>query len=292
MEEIMKNIANSTTRKPLAPEEKWESLTLANNFIFYKVMRHHPDACRHLIEILLGIKIDRIEMSNEESVFIDYDSHGIRLDVFVRGSDRIFDIEIQCTDTKDLAERSRYYQGVMDVDTLKSGQKYREMKTSHVIFICMEDIFKNELPICTFENICTEDGKTKLNDRAYKHFFIAKNCAKLKGDGEINEFFDFLTSNRTCGNFTSNLESFVNDAKHNTQWRMQYMTWERQRAYDHDAGFEEGAQANAIGSARNLLRMNLLTPEQISQAVSLPLEQVLALKEELAAEVSCEKTER
>ncbi len=109
------------TRKTLTPEEKWESLTLANNFIFYKVMRHHPDACRHLIEILLGIKIDRIEMSNEESVFIDYDSHGIRLDVFVKGSDRIFDIEIQCTDTKDLPERSRYYQGVMDVDTLKSG---------------------------------------------------------------------------------------------------------------------------------------------------------------------------
>ena len=39
---------------------------------------------------------------------------------------------------------------------------------------------------------------------------------------------------------------------------------------------------NKIENARNLLKMNLGTPEQISQAVSLPLEQVLALKEELA----------
>ena len=41
---------------------------------------------------------------------------------------------------------------------------------------------------------------------------------------------------------------------------------------------------NKIENARNLLKMNLGTPEQISQAVSLPLEQVLAIKEELETE--------
>ena len=49
-------------------------------------------------------------------------------------------------------------------------------------------------------------------------------------------------------------------------------------------GREEGAKATAIANAKNLLRMNLGSLEQISQAVSLPLEQVLALKEELASE--------
>ena len=41
---------------------------------------------------------------------------------------------------------------------------------------------------------------------------------------------------------------------------------------------------NKIANAKNLLRMNLGSPDQISQAVSLPLEQVLALKEELMRE--------
>ena len=45
-----------------------------------------------------------------------------------------------------------------------------------------------------------------------------------------------------------------------------------------------GAQQTAIANARNLLSMNLGTPEQIAQAVSLPLEQVLALKNELETE--------
>ena len=266
-----------TENKKLTPEEKWESLTLANNFIFYKVMRHHPDACQHLIEMLLGIKIEKMEIHGEETIELDVDSKGIRLDVYVKDTNQMFDVELQATDTKELPERSRYYQGMMDLDMLKEGQKYKDLKTSHVIFICMKDIFNNELPVCTFENICIEDGRTKLNDRAYKHFFMAEKCAKLIKDTEVREFFEFLVSSTAKSNYTKELEDYVIDARHNMQWRFQYMTWERQRAYDFDAGKE----ANAIESAKNLLLMNILTPEQISQAVSLPLEQVLELKKEV-----------
>ena len=49
-------------------------------------------------------------------------------------------------------------------------------------------------------------------------------------------------------------------------------------------GMEEGVSLGthqaARATAQNLFRMNILTPEQISQAVSLPLEEVLALKED------------
>ena len=62
------------------------------------------------------------------------------------------------------------------------------------------------------------------------------------------------------------------------------MTWQQTIDEEKEISFEEGAQANAIENARNLLRMNLLTEEQISQAVSLPLEQVIALKDELKTE--------
>ena len=44
---------------------------------------------------------------------------------------------------------------------------------------------------------------------------------------------------------------------------------------------EDATEATKIANAKNLLRMNLGSVEQISQAVSLPLDQVLALKEEL-----------
>jgi len=51
--------------------------------------------------------------------------------------------------------------------------------------------------------------------------------------------------------------------------------------YAERRGFKEGAEKKAIENARNLLKMNLGTVEQISQAINLPLEEVLKIKEEL-----------
>ena len=50
-----------------------------------------------------------------------------------------------------------------------------------------------------------------------------------------------------------------------------------------EEGREEGAQANAIENARNLLRLGV-AEETVSQGCSLPLEQVIALKNELKTE--------
>ena len=46
-------------------------------------------------------------------------------------------------------------------------------------------------------------------------------------------------------------------------------------------GREEGAKATAIANAKNLLSLNKLSADEIAQCCSLPLEQVLALKEEI-----------
>ena len=100
--------------------KEWKKATL--DFIFYKVMRHHQEACRHLLEMLLEIKIESIEINTEETIALDFDSKGIRLDVFIKDTNRLFDVELQVANTKELPERARYYQGVMD-----GG--YREART-------------------------------------------------------------------------------------------------------------------------------------------------------------------
>ena len=221
-------------------------------------------------------------MSTEETIALDFDSKGIRLDVFVKDTNRMFDVELQVANTKELPERARYYQGVMDVDTLKAGQKYRELRESHVIFICLDDIFQNGLPINTFENICLEDGKTKLGDRAYKHFFFVPLCAKMIKDEETKAFFELLMSNEASTDYTDELKIYVTDAKQRTENKRQFMEWERQRAYD----FEDGMQQKAIEAATNLLKMKLGTPEQIAQAQGLPLEKVLELQKSISVETN------
>ncbi|MCR5613803.1 MAG: hypothetical protein K6G21_09020, partial [Treponema sp.] len=157
----------------------------------------------------------------------------------------------------------------------KSGEKYSKLKDSHVIFICLESIFSNGLPVCTFENICLEDGITKLNDRAYKHFFIAPLCARIVEDKEIRAFFEFLLSNKAKSRFTAELGKYVKAAKQNKQWEVQYMTWERQRTYDFDAGKEQGIQTKAIEAAVMLVKDYNATPETAAEKMNAPLDKVL-----------------
>ena len=46
-------------------------------------------------------------------------------------------------------------------------------------------------------------------------------------------------------------------------------------------GVEKGASQKAIEAAENLLRLNLLSVEQIAQVQGIPIEQVLQIKEKL-----------
>ncbi len=104
-------------------------------------------------------------------------------------------------------------------------------------------------------------------------------------DEEVRSFFQFLISNRARNEFTSDLKDYVTDAKHNMQWRFQFMTWERQRAYDYDdgkaAGIQIGEKKKAVEDARNLLKKGI-SPELIAECIGLPLDEV----EKFATEVS------
>ena len=258
----------------LTPQEKWEQATIANNFIFYKVMRHNPDVCKELLEILLEFKIERIEMSQEEVVDIDFASKGIRMDVYARDCDglKAYNIEVQTTDTNELPERARYYQGVMDVDLLKSGQQYKELKTTYIIFICLDDVFKKGLAKYTFENLCLEDTETKLNDRTQKVFYICKNYDKLL-DARQKAFLRMVTQNSSSDDFTRRVGGLVENAKRNTQWRQQFMEWDREMAYMRAKGREEGARQNAVENARSFYA-NGASLELIAKSLNMTEEQV------------------
>lgn len=265
--------------KNLTPEEEWEHITIANNFIFYYVMRNNPDICKEVIERLLQIEIDHIEMAQEETVTVDIESKSIRMDVYVKNSTQVFDLEIQAKDTKELPERARYYQGIIDVDSLKSGEVYSKLKESYIIFICLTDIFEKGLPTYTFENLCVQDTSIKLNDKAYKYFFIAQNYDKLK-DVRQKNFLCLVMKNEGSDELSEKILSKVNTAKQNVLLRKKYMEYERQRTYDILLGKEQGATQKAEEDAIAFLKEGD-SPEKIARCIKLPLERVQELAEQI-----------
>ena len=72
-----------------------EELTVTDDFMFNAVMKN-KEICIGLLERLLEIKIADIKyLEVQKSLKPYYNSKGVRLDVYVQGSDKIFDIEVQ-----------------------------------------------------------------------------------------------------------------------------------------------------------------------------------------------------
>ena len=239
-------------------------------------MQNNEDVCKELLEILLQIKIDHIVMHTEETIEIDYNKKGIRLDVYAQGADKAFDLEMQSTDKGELPERARYYQGVLDVQALSSGADYKELKDNYVIFICVPDIFERGLAKYTFENLCLENTEIKLNDRAYKYFFIASNYDKIL-DERQRAFLKLVMSPKATGtdSFTEKVTKLVEEAKLNTQWRKQFMEWEREMARKFREGKTEGELLKAIEDAVLIVKKYKATPETAAADVGAPLDKVL-----------------
>ena len=79
-----------------------EELTFADDFMFGYIMKN-PEICKEVLERLLKIKIEKVEYPElQKSISDFYDSKGIRLDVYVKDSDKIFDIEIQNSFQKEM----------------------------------------------------------------------------------------------------------------------------------------------------------------------------------------------
>ena len=66
-----------------------EELRFTDDFMFCRVMKN-PDLCKGVIERLLGIKVERIEYPDlQKEIRPYYSAHGVRMDVYVKDSDRI-----------------------------------------------------------------------------------------------------------------------------------------------------------------------------------------------------------
>ena len=240
-------------RHELTPAQKWERLTLADNFIFCKVLEDNPEVCRHLIEILLNIKIDRIEKpAAEKTVKTDFISRGIRFDVYVKdGNGRSFDIEIQTTRSTSLAKRARYYQGLMDVDNVQHGAGYDVLNESYVIFLCLGDAFGKGFPVYTFRYRADEDKDFLMDDGTVNVFFNAKKYDTMKSE-ELRAFFKYLCGKEPSSGFTDRLSALVERVKTNAQWRHRFMTWEQEMAIQSNEKAKEIAKELAKDMAKDI----------------------------------------
>lgn len=220
-----------------------------------------------------------------------YTSKGIRMDVYVKDSSRIIDVEMQARSIKALGKRTRYYQSMIDIDNLMKGDDYSMLRESYILFICKDDPFKDEndkqygLPCYTFKTVCSENTDVNLNDKTIKVVYNASAYKKEK-DEWIRRFLSYVYTGKTGeDDFANYLSTMVEKIKQDDKFRSLYLSMNLHdrdiREEAKEEGILQGIQQHAIEAAINLLKMNLGTPEQIAQAQGLTVEKILDLQQQL-----------
>ena len=265
--------------------EKYENITFTNNFAFCKVMQNE-EICREVIETLLHIKVGRLEYKSfEKDLKFEIAKRGVRLDVYIADSDRVFDLEMQTTDRKNLGCRLRYYQGMIDAELLETGTDFDDLKESTIIFFCTFDPFRKGLPQYTFYSACKELPGLELNDKCRKIIYNV-NAFEKATDEQVRKLLEFISTGKSETPLTNKICKELRRIQSNEEWRVEYMTLQifKEDAYNFgftdgiSLGITRGAHEKAIETAKNLLSLGL-SHEQIASATGLSIGEIEKLQE-------------
>lgn len=218
---------------------------LTNDIMFGLVMQD-GELCRGLLQrILPEKKIRSLKLCRGSNVELQKTiqtgvlSKSVRLDVLFEEEDTYYDIEMQTRDKKDLPMRGRYYGAAMDIDQVRKGTPYREMKPGYVIFICTFDYYGQEQALYRFENF---DVKNSLpyGDFSYK-IVVNTRSPKRSTPPELIPFFDYMNTMKIPEDdgFIQKLHERV-ERFNSLEWRRRMMTLGEQMELDRQDAFREG----------------------------------------------------
>ena len=126
---------------------------------------------------------------------------------------------MQNANVDSIPKRSRYAQGMIDLDLMDRGKEYNELNKSYLIYRCTFKLFKNaERHKYTFLNLCREDPQIELGDGAEKIYLCTKGNEDDVSES-IRAFLQYIATGKPSDSFTDSLETAVANARIHKKWR-------------------------------------------------------------------------
>jgi predicted transposase/invertase (TIGR01784 family) len=255
-----------------------EELTIMDDYMFGVVMCDKNNL-KPLLEYILKVNIVEIDFIERQKTEKEgYESHGVRLDLYVKdGHGRVFNVEVQTSDKKNLPKRMRYYQGVIDVELLSPGANYNDLGKCFILFICNYDPFGLGRSIYTFENRCLEEPDLSFGDETVK--VIANTKGKVgEISEELKELFLYFDEGIATGAYTRQLDDAVKNVKSSEERRHEYMVMmiremeakEEGRAEGRAEGRSEGIDQNRVESIKNIMDGLKYSAQQAMDLLKIP----------------------
>ena len=290
-------------------QDKEEMVPFKRDVMFSCVMRNKK-ACKELLQLIFpDKKVDKVkyigdleldpESENfelEVQKFLQFNplDKSIRLDVYFKDSDTIYNIEMQGTNKERILPlRARMYSSLIDANILEKGMEYDKLIDSYVIFVCTFDPFDRGKCIYKFQSIC-EDEKDLCEGN--KRYNIYLNTTGTRDDisFDLKEMFRYINGGETTigmeteSKFVKIIDKYVQEFNANDTWRRGFMKFElmmrdnfkQGEAKGKAEGLAEGkAEAEAKAkkkeaqSVKNLYSKNM-SIETIAECLALSIDEV------------------
>ena len=249
-------------------KKKFDDLTIADDFMFCKVMQNEA-ICKEFLEMILKDKIGKITyLAPQNTVATGIEAKSVRLDLLVKDeTGKSYDIEMQISNEYNIPKRMRYYQAAIDIAFLDKGAHYKTLNDCYIIFICLFDAVGKDKPLYTFENMCLEDKETLLQDGTKKIIINAEAFNKAES-ADMKGFLEYLKTGTPNTEYTGRIETMIQTVKKSEAARQEYRFMSAFEMDAREEGFSEGAHRKALETAKNLLDLGL-SIENIAQATGL-----------------------
>lgn len=232
-------------------KKSYSELTLADDFMFWKVMSR-PEIAKQFLERLLGRSIKSVEFSGGQSTHKEFANRpGVRFDVEFHGDGKIYDIEMQNSGSYsekgilELTNRARYYHAMLTQSKYNSGGGYAALPDSYVIFICRFDPFGEGRAMYTQTPHIQELAK-----QLPPHEVTVYLCTRYKSSEgarvsqDILEFLDYIETARVPSDNTlvKSADLEVARLRYSSEERRNYMSLQEMIQNERQDAREEGRQ--------------------------------------------------
>ena len=203
-----------------------DELKITDDILFGAVLTADPEIARQLAERVTGRKIRKILSLDREKVSgRDPIRKHIRMDVIFYDSEAVYVIEMLMYRDKALPERLRYYASANDMDQLKPGMLYSELKHMYVICICGYDPFGRNWRKYHFRRCCIREPEIELNDGC-DIIILNINGEPEDNSNELNSLLDFMkTGDPGEDELNRRIENTADTVLNDKEWREQLMDY-------------------------------------------------------------------
>ena len=246
-----------------------QKLTIMNDVFMRNVFKKR-ECTEYVLQVILNRKGLKITEQILQKDYKNLQGRSAILDCVARDDDGMqMNVEIQQENEGASPKRARYHSGLMDMNTLNSGQNFDALPESYVIFITRDDVLGYGLQIYHV-NRKIEEVSEDFKDEAH----IIYVNSKIQDDTELGRLMHDLNCKNAADMYSKILADRVRELKE-TQKGERILFNELEEIYSE--GVESGERRGELRKAKeatiSLAKMGL-SVDKIAPALNINVETV------------------